>query len=478
LATLIVLAIPASARASFTFVGTFSPAGGRAVDARVAMAPNGDAVFVWGLADGGASCGLYPCVRIQVRSRSAAGTLSPIETISPPDGNAFYPEVAVDADGDAVITWGISYSQDPYAVCCSQVQAIARSAAGVLSPIQTLTNPTKNSDSAQVRVDPSGNAVFEWTLGDATTDCSGGECHRVQTRTRSAAGVLSAVQTLSPSGQNAYGNDFGLDDNGNAVYSWTAYSTTQTRILTRTRSAAGTLGPVEGVSALGQQASLPRAAVDPSGDAVFSWILQYGTTECGGQPCYRIMARARSSAGSFGPVQGISNPAANIYDTELAISANGDAVFEWANPDGTTDCAGGPCSRIMARARSATGTLSAIQTLSAAGQHADEGSVAVDSRGNAVFVWRREDGKTFCDGYSCRRIQARARSTAGALSPVQTLSGPGEHACCPAVAVDPDGGFDQNVVDAAADWLREDSTSSSCCSTRIQAAVQIAPPPS
>jgi hypothetical protein len=474
---LFVLAMPASARASFTFVGTFSPAGGRAVDPRVAMAPNGDAVFVWGLADGHCG-GLYPCVRIHVRSRSAAGTLSPIQTVSPPDGDAFYPEVAVDADGDAVITWGIRYSQDPYAVCCSQVQAIARSAAGVLSPIQTLTNPTKNSDSAQVRVDPGGNAIFEWTLGDATTDCSGHECHRVQTRARSAAGTLGPVQTLSPSGQDAYANDFGLDDNGNAVYSWTAYSATQTRIFARTRSAAGTLGSVEGVSALGQYASLARVAVNQGGDAMFSWTLRYGTDECGGGPCSRIMARARSSAGSFTPVQAISGPFGYGANKGLAISAGGVAVFEWGDRDGTTDCYGGPCYRIMGRARSATGTLSAIQTLSTPGQHADQGAMAADSRGNAVFVWRREDGKTFCDGYSCRRIQARGRSAAGALSPVQTLSGPGEHAYSPAVAVDPNGGFDPNVADAAADWLREDSTSPSCCSTRIQAAVQIAPPPS
>ena len=93
---------------------------------------------------------------------------------------------------------------------------------------------------------------------------------------------------------------------------------------------------------------------------------------------------------------------------QVAVDADGDAVFTWLRSDGTD-------YRIQARARSAAGTLSAVQTLSAAGQDASSPQVAVDADGDAVFTWLRFDGTN-------DRIQARARSAAGTLSAVQTLS--------------------------------------------------------
>lgn len=470
--TLVLLAAPVSAQASFSFAGTLSAPGEHADDARVAMAPNGDAVFVWVRDDLNTACGLYACRRIAVRARSAAGELGPVQTISPPDGNAIYPHVAVDAQGNAVITWGFSDSVLPSDECCSIVQVRAVSAAGVLSPIKTLSDPTKNALEADVEVDSNGNAVFGWTLTDSAAGTP-----RVQARARSVAGALSPVQRVSPAGQNAYEGGLGLDASGNAVFVWTLAESGNNRVQTRTRSASGALSPIESVSALGQYASLSKVAVAPDGDAVFAWELQYGTTECDGERCVRLMARGRSAAGTFSVVQPISDPTGYSSSVESAVEvdSDGDAVFKWKQRDDTTQCFGQPCARIRARARSAAGSLSQTQILSASGQGADQSALSVDSSGNAVFVWRREDGTTGCGGgYSCRRIQARARSASGALSPVQTLSGPGQHAYSPAVAVDPDGGFDPNVADAAAGWQRYDGSGP----TRIQAAVQFAPPPS
>jgi hypothetical protein len=53
--------------------------------------------------------------------------------------------------------------------------------------------------------------------------------------------------------------------------------------------------------------------------------------------------------------------------------------------------------------------------LSASGQDASSPQVAVDGEGNAVFTWLRFDGTNF-------RVQAQARSAAGTLSAVQNIS--------------------------------------------------------
>ena len=94
---------------------------------------------------------------------------------------------------------------------------------------------------------------------------------------------------------------------------------------------------------------------------------------------------------------------------QVAVDADGDAVFTWRRSDGTD-------YRVQARMRSAAGALSAVQTLSASGQSAVTPQVAIDPDGDAVFTWWRSDGANL-------RVQARARSAAGALSGVQTLSG-------------------------------------------------------
>src|SRR6266540_391050 len=96
-------------------------------------------------------------------------------------------------------------------------------------------------------------------------------------------------------------------------------------------------------------------------------------------------------------------------------------------------------SDVSRRARSATGTLSATQTLSDSGQNAFSPVVVVDQSGNAIFAWSREDGTTACGQFGCERIQTRVRSAAGALSAVQTLTDGGRTAIRPAVAVDQNG---------------------------------------
>jgi len=138
-------------------------------------------------------------------------------------------------------------------------------------------------------------------------------------------------------------------------------------------------------------------------------------------------------------------PRASAGSPQAAIDPGGDAVFTWARSDGTNE-------RIQARARSAIGALSAVQTLSDAGQDAADPHVGIDDTGDAVFVWERVDGS------GDKRVEARTRSAAGALGLVAILSVGGRDARLPQVAVDADG-------DAAAIWQRFDGATD-----RVQAA--------
>ena len=290
----------------------------------------------------------------------------------------------------------------------------APAAAEWTTPVN-LSQSGQNAFDVEVAVEPDGDAVFVWQRFD-------GASLRVQTRARSAAGVLSPVQTLSgagvPSGpQGGSPAQVAVDADGDAVFTWLRSDGANNRVETRSRSAAGVLSPVQTLSAAGQDARSPQVAVDPDGDAVFAWERDESSASFSD----RIQARARSAAGTLSPVQNVSAAPVPPFERsslpQVAIDATGDAVFTWVRYDGAN-------FRVQTRARTSGGTFSAVQNLSAAGQDAEGffARVAVAPNGDAVYTWAiYDDINESC----CARIQARARSAAGALSPVQTLSPPG-----------------------------------------------------
>jgi DNA-binding beta-propeller fold protein YncE len=133
-----------------------SPAGKQADGVQVAMSPSGRALIVWQLYDG-----IYQ--RIQGRTH-AAGRLSRVIDLSPPGQKTYIPQVALDATGDAVVTWG-RLDTPRY-----RVEARARSAAGALGPIKSLSNPIKYSGEPEVAIAPDGKALVVWTTGENNSD--------------------------------------------------------------------------------------------------------------------------------------------------------------------------------------------------------------------------------------------------------------------------------------------------------------------
>jgi hypothetical protein len=304
----------------------------------------------------------------------------------------------------------------------TRVQARALSAAGVLSQRQTLSPAGLDADDPQVAVDPDGNAVFVWTLNTPVFQ-------RIQAIARTSAGVLSDTQNVSPGNQPGTSADVALDNTGDAVISWQLLDGSTNRIQARGRSAAGVLSPRGFISRPGEDAfNAPgQLAVDADGDAVFTWGRSDGTNQ-------RIQARARTAAGVIGPVRNLSRAGENARFPQVAIEpTSGDSIVTWQRSDGTN-------TRVQARTRSAAGALGSVQNLSEPGQNASFPVVGVTPNGRSVFAWQRSDGTN-------TRIQTRARNAAGVLSPVQTVSAAGQNASEPAIGVD-------GSADAVLAWLQ------------------------
>jgi microcompartment protein CcmK/EutM len=387
-----------------------SAAGENGDNAQVAVDPAGNAVVVWLGSDGAHD-------RVQVRRRSASGSLSAVQTLSAAGQDATDPQVALDALGNAVVVWTRSDGNH------DRIQVRRRSVSGSLSAVQTLSAVGGDAFGPQVAVGANGNAVVVWERYNGTDN-------RIQVRRRAAGGSLTAVQNLSPSGQHAYEPQVAVDANGNAVVVWYRFDGAHDRIQVRRRTAAGGLSAVQTLSPAGQNASNPQVAVDPDGNAVAAWRRFDGTK-------WRIQVRRRAAGGSLSAVQTLSDAGQDASDPQVAVDRNGNAVVAWYRFDGAN-------FRIQAVRRTAGGSLSAVLTLSGAGQGAIRPRVAIDREGNAMVVWQTFDGADF-------RIQGLRRTAGGSLSEVLTLSAAGQDAANAELGVDPEG---NSVVV----WSRYDGT--------------------
>jgi hypothetical protein len=455
LVLLIVLLAPASADATFTAPFFYSPAARSASAHDLALDADGDAVAAWERFDGAN-------VRIEVRARSKAGVLRSVQTLSIAGQDADSPRVAVDATGDALVVWSRPDGTGPFGGDgCVRIQARTRSAGGVLGPVLTLSPPGQNAFEFDVAVDADGDAVAIWNRSDGS---SASCCRRIQARSLSAGGALGPVQVLTASGQHADSPRVAVDADGDAVAVWTRSDGVGVRVYARGRSAGGALGPVQIISQRNSDHPLasglaPQVAIDAAGDAVIVWQRNDGTGPCGIPGCPKIEARARSAAGVLTSVQILTNTTRGGSSPQVAMDADGDALTVWRHVDATTDCSGTGCERIQERHRAAAGGLGAVLNLSPAGQNSFFPQVGIDADGDAVAVWQREG--------TSNRIQARRRTAAGALGLVQTLDTAGQFSTSPHVAVAGSGV-------ALASWERFDdlgqcSGGSSC--NRVEAAV-------
>ena len=291
----------------------------------VGVDSEGDAVAVWT-----ADRGTYH--QIQARTWTPGGPRGPLLELSPPGQDATLPEVAVDADGDAVFVWqrreGTSF----------RAEARVLTAAGVLEPTVVLNSTRWTSVTPQVAVNPSGVALFVWR----SSDPSGAGGSRIETRARLTSGTFTRRQTVADGPGNHGEPRLAIADDGAGLYAWRTFLGSRQLLRARPRSALGGLGAEETfVSAPGEQVVLPaRLTLDADGDAVLAWA-RYDATSTTPPCCTRAQARTRSSLGAYGPVKTLSEPEATAVD--VAGDASGDAVVAWH------DISGGP-RRIQAAA--------------------------------------------------------------------------------------------------------------------------------
>jgi hypothetical protein len=167
------------------------------------------------------------------------------------------------------------------------------------------------------------------------------------------------------------------------------------------------------LSDAGQDGFEPEVAVDSAGNILTVWTRSDGANT-------RIQAMMRTPTGSFGTIETISDPGQSASEPTVAFDPSGNAIAVWSRFDGAN-------TRVQSAFRPVGGSFDVPETLSAAGQSADQPQIGFDSAGNAIAVWERSDGTKL-------RIEAATRLAGGSFSVAQVLSEAGQDAFEPQVA--------------------------------------------
>ncbi len=189
-----------------------SPDGKHAYEPQAAMDNNGNAVIVWYQDDGSGEDQIF---KSEYRNGAWTHPANLTDNISPDVQYASDPQVAMDDNGNAVIVWQQldgTYNQ----IYKSEYRG------GVWTHPSALTdNISPDGQGAyypQVAVDNNGNAVIVWQQFD-----NGGLKYQIfksEYRNNAWSHPSSLTDNISPDGQSAFSPQAAMDNNGNAVIVW------------------------------------------------------------------------------------------------------------------------------------------------------------------------------------------------------------------------------------------------------------------
>ena len=394
-----------SASASFTQPLSVSPSGYDSFSPRVSFDRQADAVFVWVR-----ESHTYPYPQlVQMKSRTVAGAWGATVNVSP-SGAVRGPKVALDDDGDGMVVW------QGYDGANWRVNARRVSRTGALGTLKVLSPAGVHATGTDVAVDSDGDAIVTWAEQD-TTGAS-----RPKMRRYTKAGELPAAVVLASSPTWAETPAVAFDREGDAVLAWTNNNVVQARTLSAAGTLSG-LKTVSGtVSPIDRHFSA-RVTVDRAGDALITWehwtaadqteqvwgrwLSRYGAVGSVRQltpsshpsisnysiasdldgdrvltwdlfPSKYLYARTISRTGTIGSYVLLSTYG-RLHTVRLDDDGDGVVVFEGQGVDGSV-------GSIRARRVSQSGTFATSQLIAASGVSP---VVAVSPGGRAIVGWER-----------------------------------------------------------------------------------------
>jgi predicted RNase H-like nuclease (RuvC/YqgF family) len=339
---------------------------------QVAMNASGNAVAIWLQDDSTNTNNVW-----SNRYSAATGLWGTPELIETYNTNGAAPKVAIDASGNAIAVWS------HYDGARENIWANRYNATTGLWGTATLIESDSSGDAsnAEIAMDASGNAVVVWYNFINARNMNDIWSNRYNAST-GLWGTAELIETDDTG--NAYGAQVAMDVSGNAVAVWSQKIGTRYNICSNRYNAAtglwGTAVLIETDDS--GDANNASVAIDSSGNAVAVWTQSNGTTN-------NIWSnRYTATTGLWGTAVLIeTDNTGGAYNPQVAMNASGNAVAVWNQSDGTIN---NIWSNRYIASTGLWGTAVLIETDNTG--YAGEARVAVDVTGNAMAVWRQSDG--------------------------------------------------------------------------------------
>lgn len=364
------------------------------VDPQVAVDARGDAIVTWNY--GG---------DIRAVFRPAGGSWQAPTPIAGP--YAYFSKIAMDPKGDAVAVWSAPYSEGtgeiPEGSVCPEcpegggeyvVQAAVRPVGGAWQAPETISAPSENDPIPTVAIDREGNMIAAW-----------GHSGQGQIASRPAGGQWQAPVVLDEKGGRP---DVVFGPQGEAAASWNIWDGSHSIAEVAFKPAGGGWQAPEQVSETGRNAGAPQLALNAAGDAVAIWICP----DCSGEGEV-VQAAYKPGGGAWRAPVDISGVGTRTSGLHVGVDAAGNAVAIWERSSPVSSCC-----LIQAASKPAEGAWQAPTQLSVEGTPAGEPSLAVNPAGDVMALW------TILDRSGSGRVIARTRPAGGSWkAPVDISAG-------------------------------------------------------
>jgi hypothetical protein len=272
----------------------------------VAVGPDGDAMSVWHQGDG-------TRLNIWANHYTLGGGWGTAELIeSENGGSAKTPEVAMDANGNAIAVWRQSDGLVLFAA------ANRYTPGGGWGTAQSIDNAPGNSSSPQVAADPAGNAMALWSGAG------------IRANRYALSGGWGTAEDIRESLGGTQGNqDVAVSADGTAIALWGQFDSTVTNVWANRYVPDNGWGTAELIETNDSaHAQHLQVAVDPNGNAVAVWKQSDGTRD-------NIWANQYVAGAGWATAELLETE--DLGDAErpqIAVDPDGNAIAVWSQDDG------------------------------------------------------------------------------------------------------------------------------------------------
>jgi hypothetical protein len=284
------------------------------------------------------------------------------------------PDLAVDAQGDAVAIWQRASGAKVI------VESSSRPGGGSWQTSETLSEEGEGLHPAEVGIDAAGAATAVWEEKSVSVliDAAG----------KVPGGKWQPGTAISKPGANANEPRVAVNARGEAVALWERFGGEEELIEAAFEPSlgagwAGSVALTKPEASKGEPAG-QQVAIDGQGDAVATW----SRTNANRDVVEAAVGRGATSTWQA-PVA-LSGLGANVEEApKVAANAQGEAIVVWERSDGANEIVE------AATGQASSGVWKAAVPLSVKGQNAQEQQISLDAEGNAAAVWRRFDGTDY-----------------------------------------------------------------------------------